>query len=62
MYYFIDSMDSHWLNSISGKGKVNVNSVCAQLHKPINSIDIDKSTLLFGCDNEAIYLAQDINL
>lgn len=32
------------------------------MHKPINTIDIDKSTLLFGCDNEAMYIIRNIPL
>ncbi|XP_051176057.1 nucleoporin Nup43 [Leptopilina boulardi] len=54
-----DNGDAHWLNSFGGKGKV---TVCASVHKPINSIDINKSTLLLGCDNEAIYTIKNVNL
>ncbi|XP_046427457.1 nucleoporin Nup43 [Neodiprion virginianus] len=56
----LDSGDTHWLNTISTKGKVNVTSLCATLHKPINTIDVDRSTLLFGCDNEAMYVIKNI--
>lgn len=58
-YIFTDDADSHWLNSFGGKGKV---TVCASVHKPINSIDISKSTLLFGCDNEALYTVRNVAL
>lgn len=54
-----DDTDAHWLNSFGGKGKV---TVCASVHKPINSIDISKSTLLFGCDNEALYTVRNVVL
>ncbi|OXU27468.1 hypothetical protein TSAR_011206 [Trichomalopsis sarcophagae] len=44
----LDATDTHWLNTIASKGKLQVNSICTPLHKPVNSIDIDKTTLLFG--------------
>lgn len=50
----------HWLNTIGTNGKVNVTSLCAAMHKPINSIDINRSTLLFGCDNEAMYIVRNV--
>ncbi|CAG5109365.1 Similar to DHX15: Pre-mRNA-splicing factor ATP-dependent RNA helicase DHX15 (Pongo abelii), partial [Cotesia congregata] len=46
--------DSHWLATRGIDAKVNITELCGPLHKPINSFDIDRSTLLFGCDNEAI--------
>ncbi|KAJ8682998.1 hypothetical protein QAD02_018790 [Eretmocerus hayati] len=58
----LDSTDSHWLNTIGNKGKLHVNSLCSPLHKPINSLDIDKTTMLFGCDNEAIYAIRNLNV
>ena len=51
---FPDNTDSHWLNSMGSKGNLKVNSLCNPLHKPVTGLDIDK-TLLFGCDNEAVY-------
>lgn len=56
----LDSTDTHWLNTISANGKVNVTSLCAAMHKPVNSIDIDRSTLLFGGDNEAMYVVRNV--
>ncbi|XP_011495665.1 PREDICTED: nucleoporin Nup43 [Ceratosolen solmsi marchali] len=58
----LDTTDSHWLNNIGNKGKLHVNSLCTPMHKPINSIDINKNTVLFGCDNEAIYIIRNINI
>ncbi|XP_053977498.1 nucleoporin Nup43 [Hylaeus volcanicus] len=58
----LDPSNTHWLNTIGTNGKVNVTSLCSAMHKPINSIDIDRSTLLFGCDNEAMYIIRDIML
>lgn len=60
IYYPTDSTDTHWLNTISATGKVNVTSLYAAMHKPINSIDIDRSMLLFGCDNEAMYIVRNV--
>lgn len=56
----LDSTDTHWLNTIGTAGKVNVTSLCSTMHKPINSIDISRSTLLFGCDNEAMYTIRNV--
>ncbi|XP_014210853.1 nucleoporin Nup43 isoform X2 [Copidosoma floridanum] len=57
----LDTTDTHWLCTIGNKGKLQVNSLHT-LHKPVNSIDIDRSTLLFGCDNEAIYVMKNLNV
>lgn len=67
MYYSMgtavsDPTNTHWLNTIGTNGKVNVTSLCSAMHKPINTIDIDRSTLLFGCDNEAIYIVRNISV
>ncbi|KAK2575703.1 hypothetical protein KPH14_012093 [Odynerus spinipes] len=56
----LDSTDTHWLNTIGTNSNVNVTSLCCVMHKPINSIDIDKTTLLFGCDNEAMYIVKNV--
>ncbi|KAG7190344.1 hypothetical protein KM043_006457 [Ampulex compressa] len=56
----LDSADMHWLNTVGTNGKVNVMSLCSAMHKPINSIDINRSTLLFGCDNEAMYIVKNV--
>ncbi|XP_011301967.1 nucleoporin Nup43 [Fopius arisanus] len=52
--------DNHWLTTRGIDGKMNVSALCSPMHKPINSIDIDRSTLLFGCDNEAMYVVRNI--
>ncbi|XP_012283346.1 nucleoporin Nup43 [Orussus abietinus] len=57
-----DTADKHWLNTVGANGNVNVTSLCSALHKPINSIDVDRSTLLCGCDNEAMYVIKNIML
>ncbi|KAI4482833.1 PREDICTED: nucleoporin Nup43 [Polistes canadensis] len=56
----LDSTDTHWLNTIGTNSNINVTSLCCVMHKPINSIDIDKSSLLFGCDNEAMYIVKNV--
>lgn len=61
-HFFLDPTNTHWLNTIGTNGKVNVTSLYSAMHKPINTIDIDKSTLLFGCDNEAMYIIRNIPL
>ncbi|XP_014236487.1 nucleoporin Nup43 [Trichogramma pretiosum] len=58
----LDTTDTHWLNSINNKANIHVNSLCTPLHKPVNSIDIDRATLIFGGDNEAIYVLRDVSV
>ncbi|XP_043495160.1 nucleoporin Nup43 isoform X2 [Polistes fuscatus] len=58
--FILDSTDTHWLNTIGTNSNINVTSLCCVMHKPINSIDIDKSSLLFGCDNEAMYIVKNV--
>ncbi|XP_066595780.1 nucleoporin Nup43 [Prorops nasuta] len=57
----LDTTDSHWISMVGTGGK-DVTPLCGPLHKPINSIDINRSMLLFGCDNEAIYIVKNIPL
>lgn len=56
----LETGDNHWLTTRGNSNKINISSLCAPLHKPVNSIDIDRSTLLFGCDNEALYVIKNI--
>lgn len=44
------------------KNSLEVFALMPKLHKPINSLDINKNKILCGCDNEAIYLINDVNL
>lgn len=55
-----DGNDAHWLNTV--KGKVHVTSLCVPMHKPINTLDVDRSTLLFGCDNESLCVVRDLDV
>ncbi|XP_020283292.1 nucleoporin Nup43 [Pseudomyrmex gracilis] len=53
--------DAHWLKqTVSTNAKVTATSLCPVMHKPINSIDINRSLLLFGCDNEAMYIVKNV--
>lgn len=50
-----------WLTS-EIKNKVEVDILMPPVHKPLNSIDLNKDKLLSGSDNEAIYLIHGINI
>jgi nuclear pore complex protein Nup43 len=39
---------------------LEVGSLMSDLHKPINTIDINKKKLICGCDNEAVYVIKSI--
>lgn len=58
----IDNMnDNPWL-STEIKNKVDVQVLMPQVHKPLNSIDLNKDKLLCGGDNEAIYILHEMNI
>lgn len=44
------------------KNNLEVYALMPKLHKPINSLDIHKDKVLCGCDNEAMYLINNVNL
>lgn len=44
------------------RNNMEVFSIMSKLHKPVNSLDVNKDRLVCGCDNEAIYLINDISL
>lgn len=44
------------------KNSLEVYALMPKLHKPINSIDVNGNKVLCGCDNEAIYLINDVSL
>lgn len=35
-------------------------SLMPLLHKPVNSLDVNRSRLVCGCDNEAIYIIKNL--
>ncbi|KAF5301006.1 hypothetical protein FQR65_LT08989 [Abscondita terminalis] len=51
-----------WLSTESIKDKFEVFMLMPKLHKPINSIDLSRNRVLCGCDNEAIYLIDNVNI
>lgn len=43
---------------LEDKNALNVNSLMPSLHKPINTLHCDKDRILYGADNEAVYMLQ----
>lgn len=44
------------------RNNLEVATIMPKLHKPINSLDVSANRLVCGCDNEAVYIVNDINL
>ncbi|EFA03069.1 nucleoporin Nup43 [Tribolium castaneum] len=51
-----------WLASEAIKNKLDVFTLMPKLHKPINSLDVNRNKVLCGCDNEAVYLINGVNV
>jgi nuclear pore complex protein Nup43 len=51
-----------WLNSDVAKHHLEVFTLMPQLHKPVNSLDVNRSRVVCGCDNEAIYVFKNVVL
>ncbi|KAB0796430.1 hypothetical protein PPYR_10491 [Photinus pyralis] len=51
-----------WSSTDQAKNKFEVFMLMPKLHKPINSIDLNYNRVLCGCDNEALYLIDNINI
>lgn len=49
-----------WLNCDATKHRLDIVSLLPTLFDPINCLDIVDSTLLCGCDNEAVYVVTDV--
>lgn len=49
-----------WFSNESIKNKLEVLSLMPKLHKPVNSLDLDRNRVLCGCDNEAIYFINNV--
>ncbi|GBP42809.1 Nucleoporin Nup43 [Eumeta japonica] len=47
-----------WMQ-LEDKNKIVVNSLMPNLHKSINTLDIDRSRILCGADNEAVYILRN---
>lgn len=57
-----DSEVNVWLAPDNVKSKLEVFTLMPVLGKPINTLDINRTKVICGCDNEAIYLISGINL
>lgn len=57
-----DAEDNVWLTPDNVKNKLEVFTLMPVLGKPINSLDLNRNTVLCGCDNEAIYLINGVTL
>lgn len=51
-----------WFASDEFKNKLEVYTLMDQLHKPVNTFDVNQMKMICGCDNEAIYYIHDIKL
>ncbi|XP_028132320.1 nucleoporin Nup43 [Diabrotica virgifera virgifera] len=51
-----------WLAPDNVKNKLDVFTLMPTLGKPINSLDLNRNKVICGCDNEAIYLINGVNL
>lgn len=56
-----ESTVNPWLNGERIKNKISVKTVIDGLRKSINSFDTHRSRLICSCDNEAIYLIDNLN-
>nr|CAD7443370.1 unnamed protein product [Timema bartmani] len=54
--------ENPWLSSESAKHRLEVTSLMPQLHKPVNSFDVNKTRAVCGCDNEAVYMFTRLNV
>ncbi|XP_067012386.1 nucleoporin Nup43 [Anabrus simplex] len=52
--------ENPWLQSDAAKHRFEVFSLMPTLHKPINSLDINRTRAICGCDNEAFYVFNDV--
>lgn len=51
-----------WFSTDSIKNKFEVFMLMPKLHKPVNSLDLNRNRVLCSCDNEAIYLINNVNV
>ena len=56
------SDENPWLSTDAAKHRLEVFTLMPQLHKPINSLDVNKNKVVCGCDNEAVYVFKDVML
>ncbi|KAJ3634208.1 hypothetical protein MTP99_011112 [Tenebrio molitor] len=58
----LGTAENVWLASETIKNKLDVFTLMPKLHKPINSLDVNRNKVICGCDNEAIYLINGVNI
>lgn len=51
-----------WLAPDNVKNKLEVFTLMPTLGKPINTLDLNRNRVICGCDNEAIYLINNVTL
>lgn len=52
--------ENPWLNTDAVKHRLNVVPLMPNLHKGVNSVDVNKDKVVVGCDNEAVYVISDV--
>jgi nuclear pore complex protein Nup43 len=50
-----------WLTSERINNKISVRTVVDGLRKSINSFDLEGDKIICACDNEAVYMIDNIN-
>lgn len=56
-----DESDAFFLTQ-STRNNLEVSTVMSKLHKPVNSLDVNRDRLVCGCDNEAVYIVNNSSL
>lgn len=51
-----------WFCNENIKNKLEVFNLMPKLHKPVNSLNLQRNKLICGCDNEAVYLVNNISI
>lgn len=54
--------ENSWLSSDATKHRMEIFSLMPTICKPINSLDVNRTRLICGCDNEAIYIISNLPL
>lgn len=54
--------DNPWLNPDVAKNRMEVYALMPAISQPINSFDLNRTRLVCGCDNEAVYVIKNLML
>ncbi|XP_075223788.1 nucleoporin 43 [Lycorma delicatula] len=54
--------ENPWLSSDAAKHRMEVFSLMPVISQPINSLDVNHTRLICGCDNEAVYVIRNLVL